>query len=153
MWFRPFWELQKESLSEHDAWLWVALKNFLKVTSMQRVCLQASLGSYLSAKTNGSIVRCFNQILQFQTWAEADFSDFIPPSIVNVNQTILRTSKREFEWTWCLTLSGAQKFSKGHQHATCVFASFLRIISIRRNKREHRTMLQSDFTIPNVSCC
>ena len=50
------------------------------------------------------------------------------------------------------SLWGSRKtFSAGIQHPTCVLASFLRIISIYWNKREHHTTLQSDFTIQNVS--
>ena len=44
-----------------------------------------------------------------------------------------------------------ENFSSGFEITSCVFASFLTIISIRRNKREHRTTLQSRFIVPNVS--
>ena len=54
--------LKIKLLSEHDRWLWVAWKNFLVVTNTQHVCSQSSLGSYLSAKANGSTVRYFLRI-------------------------------------------------------------------------------------------
>ena len=49
-----------------------------------------------------------------------------------------------------MALSGAKKFSVGHHHLTCVFVSLLRIISIRKNKREGLTTLQSQSKIANV---
>ena len=62
------------------------------------------------------------------------------------------TSKKiAFWWVWHLTLRVTKKFSVGIQYPTCVLASFLRIISICWNKREHHTTLQSYFTIQNVS--
>ena len=136
---------------KRDAWLWVARKNFLELTSTHCVCLQASLWSYLSSEANGSIARRFNPILWFQTWADGDFSVFIPPPEEKVATFLWLPSKNGFLQTWCLTLSGAKKFSRAYQHSLCVFASFLMIISIVWSKREHRTTLQSDFMIPNVS--
>ena len=62
-----------------DTWLWGSPKNFLLVSSTQHVYLQASLGSYLSAKTNGSITRHSNRILQSKTWADGDFLVLILP--------------------------------------------------------------------------
>ena len=49
-----------------------------------------------------------------------------------------------------MALSGAKKFSVGHHHLTCVFVSLLRIISIRKNKREGLTILQSPSKNANV---
>ena len=62
-----------------DTWLWGSPKNVLLVSSTQHVYLQASLGSYLSAKTNGSITRHSNRILQSKTWADGDFLVLILP--------------------------------------------------------------------------
>ena len=77
-WLRPFWELQKMDLSGHHVWIWVARWNFLLVSSTTYVCLQASLGSYLSVETNRSVIRHFWQILWSQTWADGDYSASIP---------------------------------------------------------------------------
>ena len=49
-----------------------------------------------------------------------------------------------------MTLSGAKKVSIGHYYLTCVFVSLLRIISIRKIKREGLTTLQSKSRITNV---
>ena len=49
-----------------------------------------------------------------------------------------------------MALSGAKKFSVGHHCLTCVFVSLLRIISIRKNKRDGLTILQSQSKIANV---
>ena len=42
-----------------------------------------------------------------------------------------------------MSLGGAKKFSVGYHYLTCVFVSLLGIISIRKNKRDGRTTLQS----------
>ena len=49
-----------------------------------------------------------------------------------------------------MSFNGLQKSFVGCDHLSCVFASFLRIISKRRNKRGCHTTLEKDFTIPNV---
>ena len=67
------------------------------------------------------------------------------------NSGQLKTSKKGFQQTWHLALSGVKNFSAHHLYPGWVLASFLRIISVRRNKREYRTMLQSDFNTLNVS--
>ena len=48
-------------------------------------------------------------------------------------------------------LQEAQKNSVRHQHPTCVFISFLEVISIQQNKSQTHTTSQSKVTIPNVS--
>ena len=82
---------------------------------------------------------------------QSQASAFIPTLEEKVATFLWLPSKNGFLQTWCLTLSGAKKFSRAYQHSLCVFASFLMIISIVWSKREHRTTLQSDFMIPNVS--
>ena len=47
-------------------------------------------------------------------------------------------------------LGGLQKCFVGCYHLSCVLASFLGIISKRRNKRESHTTLQTDYFISNV---
>ena len=59
--------------TQHDGWLWVAIKNFLLLFSMHNEYLQASLGSYLSVETNGIIVRYFNQLIQSKESVDAHF--------------------------------------------------------------------------------
>ena len=41
--------------------------------------LQASLGSYLKAETNGDVIRHFNKILRSQTSGDGHFFDFDTP--------------------------------------------------------------------------
>ena len=65
----------------------------------------------------------------------------------------MRPSKKEVLWTCYLPSRVARKFSKYFSHLTCVFADLLRVTAIRRNNREHHTMLQTDIMIPNVSRC
>ena len=47
-------------------------------------------------------------------------------------------------------LGGLQKYFVRCYHLSCVLASFLGIISKRRNKRESHTTLQTDYFISNV---
>ena len=49
-----------------------------------------------------------------------------------------------------MTLGVAKNFSVAYHHPTCVFVSLLGIISIRENKREGRTTLQSQPKSINV---
>ena len=64
--------------------------------------------------------------------------------------TFERVSKNTFLWRRCMCLSGLQKFFVGCYYLSCVLASFLRIISKRRNTRGCHTTCQKDFTIPNI---
>ena len=50
-----------------------------------------------------------------------------------------------------LSSSAVRKFSFSLQHLTCVLASILRIIPIRRNKQNCHTTPLTDSMIPNVS--
>ena len=59
--------------TQHDGWLWVAIKNILLLFSTHNEYLQASLGSYLSVETNGIIVRYFNQLIQSKESVDAHF--------------------------------------------------------------------------------
>ena len=77
-WLLYFDCLHKMDFSKHGVWLWVARKTFLEFASTHYVYLQASLWSYIPFEVNGSIIRCFNPILWFQTWADGDFLLFIP---------------------------------------------------------------------------
>ena len=63
------------------------------------------------------------------------------------------TFKKGFQGTWCSSLSRVKKFPNGFDDATCMFESFLTILAIHRNKLEHRTTLQSGFTVSNVTYC
>ena len=49
-----------------------------------------------------------------------------------------------------MCLSGPPKLFVGCYHLSRVLASFLRIISKRRNNRKGHTTLQKDFPIPNI---
>ena len=76
---------------------------------------------------------------------------FDTPWKAKVAETILRPLKNGFQWMSHLTLNGMRKFSFSPRHSVCVLASILGIISIRRNKRSLRTMLQSDSTNQNIT--
>ena len=64
--------------------------------------------------------------------------------------TFERVSKNAFLRRRCVCLSDLQKSFVRCYHLSCVLASFLRIISKRRNRRGCHTTLQKYFTIPNV---
>ena len=49
-----------------------------------------------------------------------------------------------------MSLSGLQKVFVGCYHLSCVLASFLGIMTKRRNKRGSHTTLQTDYIISNV---
>ena len=69
---------ERESLSEHDARFSIVWIHFLVTLSIPLLRLQTLLRSYLSAKTNGIILRHFKNILQYQTWTDAHFPTSYP---------------------------------------------------------------------------
>ena len=112
--------------------------------------LQASLGSYLSAKTNKKVIRRSYQNLRSQKWVNGDFFNSILPELVSLYRG-LGASKIVFLWLYCLPLNGMKKFSARRHYLMSVFGSFLRIISFRQIKRKCHTTLQSESAIANVS--
>ena len=69
---------KKESFGEVNVCLGGPMKMFLVTTATQYVCLKTSLGSYLSVKVIGGIIRYPNQKLWHHTSADSDFCAFIP---------------------------------------------------------------------------
>ena len=69
--------LEKMLLDEQELWLGSAVEIFWKALLPQCLCLKASLGSYLSAETNGVAVRHLIPFLLPQTWADSHFWELI----------------------------------------------------------------------------
>ena len=70
---------QKEDVDDHEVLSWSAPENFWKGMLPQCLCLQASLGSYLSAETNRMVVRHLNPSLLRQTSADSGFWKLMLP--------------------------------------------------------------------------
>ena len=130
---------------------WSDLKTF-SILLRHPICFLLSLlRTYLSVKPNENIIRCFNPFLQPQTWTDGDFSFLITPKAKVATTGKWPLAKKGFGWTWRVTYRGVKKHFSCSRYPLRMLASLLRIISICRNKLEHHMMLQSDFTITNVS--
>ena len=79
------------------------------------------------------------------------FFIFHTPSGQVSTAMILSSPKRDFGRASLSPLSGVKNFSSGHQYPTCVFAVFVRIISINKSKREHCMILPSRLMTANVN--
>ena len=120
------------------------------------VCSQALLDSYLSIETNESIARHFIRFYSSKRKLIHIFKIPYPRQRQTSMVPFWRFQdafKKGSQYTSSSTLSWMKKFSNGFDITTCVFVSFLTIISIHRNKREHHTMFQADFKVPNVGSC
>ena len=101
-------------------------------------------------ETDRNTTRCFKQILWFQTWVNATFSVFIPPSSQVSRGSSLRPSKRKISWTCYLLLRVTRKFSKAFSYQTCVFADLLMVIGIRSNKQKYHPINRTVCRIRNI---
>ena len=89
----------------------------------------------------------FFQAQKMRWW----FFSFDTPLKAKEPRPFFRPSKITFSRCDLLTFGAWKEFSTDHQYLTCVFASCVSIISIRKNNPCHLTTTQSDFTSQNVS--
>ena len=71
----------------------------------------------------------------------------------NLHWTHLRPSKRVFERTWPLGLTGTRNFFVGWQYPLCVLASLFGTMPIWENKQKHRATSETVSKNVNVSWC
>ena len=67
---------QKLPLSKRDGWTWSARKNFWNDFRIQNLLSKTCLGPWVSAETNGVVVRRVNPFLSHQTSGGGDFLVF-----------------------------------------------------------------------------
>ena len=68
---------KKKLFDEQRSPTWSAWKKFSNHFIIQNLLWKTSLGPWVSAETNGMVVRCVDRFLLRQTWAAAHFQNLV----------------------------------------------------------------------------